>query len=47
MAEYIEREVTCADCIHCDGCYNPIVRLTGMDARNCVDFKNKSDREDD
>ena len=40
MAEYIEREVTCADCIHYDIC---IFHHTGNENEKCVHFKNKDD----
>ena len=40
MAEYIEREVTCADCIHYDIC---IFHPTGNENEKCVHFKNKAD----
>ncbi len=40
MAEYIEREVTCEDCIHYDIC---IFHHTGNENEKCVHFKNKAD----
>ena len=45
MAEYIEREATCCDCIHSEICEN-MPTLTGWDALNpvyCKLFKNAAD----
>jgi hypothetical protein len=38
--EYIEREVTCDDCIHYDIC---TFHITGNDNKKCIHFKNKAD----
>ena len=40
MAEYIEREATCKDCIHYDIC---IFHHEGNENKKCVHFKNKAD----
>lgn len=40
MAEYIEREVTCEDCVHYDIC---IFHPKGNENKECVRFKNKAD----
>ena len=40
MAEYIEREVTCEDCIHYAIC---IFHHHGDENKRCVHFKNKAD----
>ena len=40
MAEYIEREVACADCIHVDIC---IFHTTGNENKKCAQLKNKAD----
>lgn len=40
MAEYIDREATCEDCVHYDIC---IFHLKGNENKDCVHFKNKAD----
>ena len=40
MAEYIEREVTCEDCIHYAIC---TFHIKGDENKKCVHFKNKAD----
>ena len=40
MAEYIEREATCKDCVHYDIC---IFHHKGNENKDCVRFKNKAD----
>ena len=45
MAEYIEREATCGDCIHAKICEH-IPTLTGFDRNNiayCESFRNAAD----
>jgi hypothetical protein len=40
MAEYIEREATCQDCVHYDIC---VYHLKGNENKECVHFQNKAD----
>lgn len=40
MAEHIEREATCKDCIHYSVC---IFHHNGDEYKKCVHFKNKAD----